>query len=94
MVSEVEGQLLHEPLDERRPITVEQGNSAERPFLRHTIGKGLPLRPEELTPQRVVTLLGGANHLAAQGCQVVLQLAERRFCRALESRINSRNGTR
>ena len=44
-MSGVERQLLHEPLDERRAVTVEQGDAAERPFLRNAIGKGLRLRP-------------------------------------------------
>ena len=65
MVADIERQLVHEPLDERRAVTVEQGNRAERPFLGDAIGKRLGLGPRELTPQRVVAFLGRADDFPA-----------------------------
>ena len=44
VMTEVEGQFLHEPLDERRAVTVEQRDTAERAFLRDAVGKRLRLR--------------------------------------------------
>ena len=94
VMAEVERQLLHESLDERRAITVEERDAGERPLLGDAVRKCLVLRPRELTSQGVVALLGRADHLAAQRRQIVLQLAERRPGGAFERGVDGRNGMR
>src|SRR5690606_28648653 len=80
----VERQLGRQPLDERGPVAVEEGDEPEGPLLRLTPGVGLRLHVPELPPQRLVAALRRLYDLAAQRLQVVLHLSQRRARRALE----------
>src|SRR5262245_19266144 len=79
MPAEFERQLLEQAVDQRRAVTVQEENHAKRPFLRMTVRKRLSLGPCELPPQRLVSLLGGMNHLRFQAAKLVLHLAENRI---------------
>src|SRR5687767_511776 len=92
VMAEIERELLHESFDERRPVTVEQGDAAKRPLLRNTVGKGLRLRPEKLPAQCFVALFCCADDFAAQRRQVMLQFTEGGLCGSLERRIDRRYG--
>src|SRR5262249_23491552 len=87
----VEGELLVEPIDERRAVLIEERDEPDRPFLRVAAGERQHPRVHELTAQRLVAPLGRLNHLAVQRLQIVLHASERRSRRALERRIERRH---
>src|SRR6266849_5619380 len=82
----VERQLLIEPLDERRSVSVQERHKPNCPLLWLSLGKGERTRVHELTPQGFVAALRGMNHFAVEGVEIVPHATERGLRRPLEGR--------
>src|SRR6516225_11047556 len=74
--SEIERQLLIEPVDERRTVFVQKRHKPDRTLLHVAAGKGECAGVHELASKCFVPPLGGGNHLAVQCLQVVLHPAQ------------------
>src|SRR5688500_16484414 len=77
MLTHVERQLVAQPIDERRPVLVQEVYEADGSFLRVAAGERLRLGMSELPPQRFILTLRGLNDLGVQLLEVVLHPAER-----------------
>ena len=91
MVPEVGRQVGQQAIDDGRAVSVEEVDEPECSLLRVSERKNLRLGARELTPQRLVPLLGRLNHLVAQPAQILFHSRQRRLCRAGERRIDSRH---
>src|SRR5258708_17956971 len=87
---QIEGQLLVQPLDERRAVLVQEREKSDRSFLSVAAGERERASVDELTPQRFVAPLGSLDHLAVQRLEVALHPLERRACGPFERRIERR----
>ena len=87
----LERKALEQPIDQRRPVSVEEEDAGERSLLRMPMRKRLRLRSGELAAQRFVTLLRSVDHLRVKRAQLVLHLAEHRPGRADKRGVESRH---
>ena len=77
---------------EGRTEPVHVPGQAQHAFLRVATGERQVLGVRELTAQRLVAALGGADHLGVQAADFVRHAALRRLDRSVERRIERRHG--